>query len=234
MQPKNKDSASPAPWDRFETLLLDMDGTILDLAFDNYFWRELVPRCFARDRGIDESEAMELIFGRYAGKEGTLDWYCLDYWSAELGLNLVALKAASSQRIRYLPGAREFLATARRQRIRVVLVTNAHRHSLQIKAGVAGLSTWFEQLVTSHDYGRPKEHPEFWSDLQRGLNFNPDTTLFVDDSLPVLDAALEFGIQRAVAVRRPDTRKPPKDTGSHHYVDGVGDWAIAAAESDRL
>ncbi len=236
MQRKNKDTSDSAPWGMFETVLLDMDGTILDLAFDNYFWRELVPRCFARQQGVSEDQAREHIYASYAGKEGTLDWYCLDYWAAQLQMNLVALKAASSQRIRFLPGARDFLVTARRHPVRIVLVTNAHRHSLQIKSGVAGLAVWIDELVTSHDFGRPKEHPEFWSDLQTGLGFDPATTLFVDDSVPVLDAALAFGIGSAVAVRRPDTRKPPKDVADHHYVDGIGQWASpadpAGAKSD--
>jgi len=233
MRPKSKDSSDSAPWDIYETILLDMDGTILDLAFDNYFWRELVPRCFARQHGVSDAQARDHIYASYAGKEGTLDWYCLDYWTAQLKMDLVALKAASSQRIRFLPGARDFLVTARRHNMRIVLVTNAHRQSLRIKSGVAGLATWFDELVTSHDFGRPKEHLEFWSDLQRGLGFNPATTLFVDDSIPVLDAALEFGIRSAVAVRRPDTRKPPKDVEGHHYVDGIGQWAAANVPDDK-
>lgn len=30
-------------WQEVDTVLLDMDGTLLDLAFDNYFWQTLVP-----------------------------------------------------------------------------------------------------------------------------------------------------------------------------------------------
>ena len=30
-------------WTRIDTILLDMDGTLLDLGFDNFFWREHVP-----------------------------------------------------------------------------------------------------------------------------------------------------------------------------------------------
>ena len=105
-------------WHRHDTILLDMDGTVLDLAFDNYFWRELVPRCFARQSRLDDAAAREDVFERYARKEGSLDWYCLDYWSDELGLDLRALKLASSHRIRFLPGAKDFLLMAKASRKR--------------------------------------------------------------------------------------------------------------------
>jgi len=225
MQQECKDVSHQKPWGRFETILLDMDGTILDLAYDNYYWRELVPRCFSREHGVTEAEARDRIFSLYAGREGTLDWYCLDYWADQLQLDLVALKSASSHRIRFLPGARNFLATASRENVRIVLVTNAHQHSLQIKAGVTGLTNWFDETVSSHDIGQPKERQEFWNKLELDLGFDPATTLFVDDSLPVLDAALEYGLSSAVAVRKPDTRKAGKDIQNHHYIDGLGHWA---------
>ena len=34
-------------WNAINTVLLDMDGTILDLHFDNYFWKEYVPQKYA-------------------------------------------------------------------------------------------------------------------------------------------------------------------------------------------
>ena len=33
-----------------DTVLLDMDGTLLDLAFDNYFWQKLVPETWGREK----------------------------------------------------------------------------------------------------------------------------------------------------------------------------------------
>ena len=43
---------TPECWMRVETVLLDLDGTLLDLAFDNYFWRERVPAAYAAARAI--------------------------------------------------------------------------------------------------------------------------------------------------------------------------------------
>jgi HAD superfamily hydrolase (TIGR01509 family) len=208
-------------WQRYQTILLDMDGTVLDLAFDNYFWRELVPRCLARARRVTPERAREDIFELYAGKEGSLDWYCLDYWSRELDLDLRALKIASSHRIGFLPGAREFLVKLAASGKHVALVTNAHSHTLAVKKDVAGLSRYFECFVSAHDFGYAKEQPEFWPQLESQLGFDLEATLFIDDSLPVLDAAAAFGLGEVVAVTRPDTRMPDKHPGTHRSVPGL-------------
>jgi len=210
-------------WRSYETILLDMDGTVLDLAYDNYFWRELVPRCLARARQITREQAKHELYASYTSKEGSLDWYCLDYWSAELGLDIRQLKSASSQRICFLPGARACLTALSMHSSRVILVTNAHGHTLKIKKGVAGLEPYFHDFVTAHDFGYPKEHAEFWPALRAHLDFDPASTLFVDDSIPVLDAAVRFGINGVVAVTRPDTNLPPRQVPHHCTVARIAD-----------
>ncbi len=208
-------------WQECDTILLDMDGTLLDLSFDNWFWREAVPRCLVRAVGGPPVVVREELFEHFARKQGCLDWYCLDYWSRELRLDLRALKEASSHRIRYLPGAREFLQRAHASGKRLVLVTNAHAETLAVKKGVSGLGRFFEACISSHEFGLPKEAAGFWPQLQAGLGFDPGRTLFVDDSLPVLDAAARFGLAGVVAVSRPDTRLPVRVVEGHSAVEGV-------------
>lgn len=209
-------------WRKFDTILLDMDGTILDLAYDNYFWLELVPRCLARDRNADLAEVTTELFARFAEMRGRLEWYCLDYWTAELSLDLRALKSASSHRVRYLPGAVGFLRTLQASGKSVALVTNAHGHTLEIKKGVAGLGRWIDTFVSSHELGTPKESAAFWAKAQQRLGFDPETTLFIDDSVPVLDAAEACGIAGVLAVTRPDSRHPARVVERHASVEALG------------
>jgi HAD superfamily hydrolase (TIGR01509 family) len=206
---------------QFETILLDMDGTILDLAFDNYFWRELVPRCLARQRQLEQEQARADLFDLYAQVQGSLDWYCLDYWTRALGLDMRALKAASSQRIRFLPGAREFLVMLGETGKRVVLVTNAHEFALDLKKAVVGLDRYFDVFVSSHALGAAKEQAQFWTRLQAQLEFDPVSTVFIDDSQAVLDTAAAFGIGRVIAITRPDSGLPEVSPGAHSGVPNV-------------
>jgi len=208
-------------WQKFDTILLDMDGTILDLAFDNYFWRELVPRCLARQRNADLSEVSAELFAHFARMQGSLEWYCLDYWTNALALDLRALKSASSHRVRFLPGAVEFLEALQATGKPVALVTNAHAHTLDIKKGVTGLGRWIETFVSSHEFGAPKESTEFWRGVQQRLGFDPATTLFIDDSQAVLDSAAKCGIAGVLAITRPDSRRPVRAVERHPSVEAL-------------
>lgn len=192
-------------WDSVDTALLDMDGTLLDLNFDNYFWLELVPRRFAELHALDVAAARQLLSPRFAAKRGTLHWYCTDYWSRELGLDIAALKHEIREQVRFLPGAEEFLSRLQGRGVRRILVTNAHQDALSIKAAQTGLTRYFDAVVSSHQYGFPKEHPQFWRRLQAEMNLDPSRCLFVDDSLAVLRAARQHGIGQIFAISRPDS-----------------------------
>jgi putative hydrolase of the HAD superfamily len=211
-------------WQDFDTILLDMDGTVLDLAFDNYFWRQLVPAIYASQRGISVVQASEVIYSLYASRQGTLEWYCMEFWSEQLDLDLRLLKHSSRDRIRLLPGAAQFLDAVRRENKRLVLVTNAHPDALEIKRDQTGLNQWFDEYVSSHEYGIPKERQDFWHRLQAQLKFDAPKTLFVDDSLAVLDAARTFGLGGVVAIRKPGSGIPTRDFNDHHAIDGVNSW----------
>lgn len=216
-------NAAAVDWASIETVFLDMDGTLLDLAFDEWFWRELIPRHYAVRHGLSEAASRALLEPKFHAVAGTVDWYCIDHWTRALDLDVRALKRAAAGEIRYLPGAEEFLARLAALGKRVVLVTNAHPETLAIKDQRVELSRHFHAVYSSHPFGAPKEQPQFWPRLGRIEPFDASRTLFVDDSLPVLASARRHGIGHLRAVRRPDTRRGPKDTGAFTGVDGVLD-----------
>jgi len=232
-QSANQSHVKPAPrtqsivdWDRVHTVLLDMDGTLLDLRFDNYFWLEFLPKRYGDERGLALDEAQQELKPRFAAQQGTLQWYCTDHWSRELGLNVAALKHEARDHIRFLPGAEKFLITVRQMGRRLILATNAHLDSLSIKAQHTGLEKYLDAVISSHTFGVPKEHQDFWSHLELHVRshhdiFDRHECLFVDDSVSVLRAARDFGIAQIVAIAQPDSTRLAREISEFPAVTGI-------------
>ncbi len=211
------------PWDRIETILLDMDGTLLDLNFDNHFWLEFVPIRYAAKHGLTLEQAKDELIPRYAALRGKLEWYCLDYWSRELQLDLADLKREIAGLIRTLPHVVEFLHSGRAAGKALYLVTNAHPDALSLKMERTCLNRFFDHIISSHWLGFPKESPEFWPRLQQLQPFEPTRALLIDDSQPVLDAAAKFGINYTIGIARPDSKQPCKTIDGFTTIDDLGD-----------
>lgn len=210
-------------WREIDTVLLDMDGTLLDLHYDNHFWQVYVPEKYAERHGLPHEEAHAECFRRYNAKAGTLDWYCVDYWSEQLQLDIAALKEELAHLIAVHPDVPEFLQGARSAGKRVVLVTNAHHKSLNLKMQRTGLDVHFDAIYSSHEFGLPKENPDFWARLQVKELYDPARSLLADDSLPVLRSAQGYGIAHLLAIYQPDTRLPEKDVGGFAAIRRFGE-----------
>jgi 5'-nucleotidase len=216
-------TAARIDWSSIDTVLLDMDGTLLDLRFDNWFWRELIPHRYAAQNGLTAPDALELLQPKFHAIRGTMQWYCIDYWSRELGLDIARIKRAALDQVGYLPGAEQFLLKLKESGKRRVLVTNAHPTTLAIKDQQVGLTVHFDACYSTHLFDVPKEDAAFWPRLKAAEPFAAERTLFVDDSLPVLKAAHGFGIGWLRAIRRPDSAQPAQSTAPYVGVDRVAD-----------
>ena len=210
-------------WNAVDSVFLDMDGTLLDLHFDNHFWLEHVPLRYAETRGISVPQARDRILEMYRSREGTLEWYCIDHWSRELGLDIVLLKHEVNHLIAVHPHVVDFLEALAERGKRRVLVTNAHQKSIALKMEKTRLCGHFERILCSHDLRTPKESAEFWPRVQAIEPFDRKRTLFVDDSPSVLRAAKRYGFRWLLAVLMPDSRAPPHQAGGfaaiNHFAD---------------
>ncbi len=210
-------------WTLIDTVLLDMDGTLLDLHFDNHFWLEHVPLRYAEKQGISLEASKEDVYARCKAVEGTMDWYCVDYWSDQLGLDIPLLKEEVDHLIAVHPHVPEFLEAVRAAGKRSVLVTNAHGKSLALKMERTQLAGHFDNIVCSHDLGLPKENPAFWDKLNAVEPFNMQHSLLVDDSLSVLRSARFYGIRYTLAVYVPDSKQSRRDTEDFPAIEDFRD-----------
>ncbi len=209
-------------WSSLDTVLLDMDGTLLDLHYDTHFWLEHLPRRYAEFNNLTPDQARNMIIPMIQAERGSLNWYCTDYWSDRLSVNISELKAEVRDKIAYRPHVKPFLEALRTAGLRSVIVTNCHPDPLALKLHKTGLNHLVDDVVSSHKLGKPKEAPEFWADLLRIQPHDPARTLMVDDSFPVLESAVSAGIGQCLAILAPDSqiaphRAHPSIPSIHHF-----------------
>ena len=208
-------------WQEIDTLLLDIDGTLLDRNFDNVVWEDLLPARFGAANSLELDEAREMLEDhmRYVGR--TLDYYRTDYWTEYTGVNLLDLHEEAAHLLKFRTGTRRFLDWVRKKRIRSILATNADRDCLAMKDRYCGLSDEVETIVSCHDYGATKETQAFWVSLNSEHPFDRDRTLFIDDDEAVLGAAERYGIGHLLTIRQPDSKRPPRERLRFKSVDNL-------------
>lgn len=201
-------TAQPPDWSRIATVLLDMDGTLLDKHFDDYFWQQHLPEAFARRHGLTPSAAAEALARLYQSQELTLNWTDLDYWSRSLGLDIPTLKEEVAHLIALHPTTEEFLAYVRALARPIYLVTNAHTKTLELKLRRTGIDRYFDGTLCSCEVGFPKEDLRYWEAARERFGFAPEASLLVDDDPNVLATAATFGIRYVVQKLAPSSRRP--------------------------
>lgn len=204
-------------WQEIDTVLLDMDGTLLDLHFDNFFWTQHLPKRYVDIHGGELGQVSQTLMQRIMAERGSLNWYCLDYWSRELQVDIASLKEEIAHLIQPFPSTAGFLSALKESHCDAWLVTNAHRAGLDLKLRRTDLGQWLQRMVSSHDLATPKEDPRFWELLCAKWAFDPDRTLLIDDTRAVLDSAGRFGIRHLLTLVQPDSRSAPRQPDALFY-----------------
>ena len=219
----NKTGHLHLDWDNIETVMLDMDGTLLDLHFDNYFWLHYVPQCYARQNKLADEQAKQALLQRYAEVRGSLDWYCVDFWTDELDMDIARLKHELAEKIVIRPEVDDFLQWLNQHHKQVWLVTNAHPASLDLKMEKTGLHGHFDRLIHSHALGLAKEHTGFWEKLQDTASYRPQNTLLIDDNFEVLASARAYGIAHCLGIHLPDSQSEPVAHNDYYTIRNFSD-----------
>lgn len=196
-------------WADVDTVMFDMDGTLLDLHFDNYFWETLVPTTYGQRIGLDAEAAWAQLQQQYRALHGKLDWYCIDFWSEKLQLDIQAMKNDARDKIALRPNVLPLLSRLQAHNKKVWLVTNAHPGSLNLKMQHTGLRDQFQRTISSHELGLAKENEGFWTALRQVEHYDPERTVLFDDNFNVLARARTEGIRHLFGITLPDSQRPP-------------------------
>ena len=189
----------------YHTVLFDMDGTLLDLAFDNYIWMQLVPEIWAQQQQLDLITAKQRLYQFYLTHQGSLNWYSSQFWQQQLGIDVLALQQHHQDKIAPRPFCFELLQQLRSQNIACWLVTNADTHTLALKLKNVDLSPYFDIIISSETLGHPKEAQKFWQNLQQRHPFDAKSSILVDDNYDVLASAKQYGIGKMISILQPDS-----------------------------
>ncbi len=208
-------------WQKIQTVFLDMDGTLLDLHFDIYFWFEHVPQKYSEVHSVPCEQARDKLVKLFELHRGSMNWYCLDFWSQLLSLDIVTLKAEVRHKIAFRPNVLNFLQKLIDHKKKIIIVTDAHHDSIKLKFETTALHEWVDGVICSHDFNRPKQDPDFWLALHKEKPIDLETTLFIDDSLPVLRSAQAYGFKHLFLISQPDSQRPCQD---NNEFPAIGDF----------
>lgn len=207
-------------WSQIDDVLLDMDGTLLDRHFDNFFFEEELPRRYAALHRLSFEESRKRLMAMYRSVEGELAWTDLNYWTRRVGIDVVAMHKELDHMIGFLPGAEEFLRHLQQLGKRVTIITNAHSTGVSVKISKTGLDRYVDRIVDAFEVGYLKMRPEYWPNCQRLLGFDPKRSLFMDDDDGCLTAAKAFGVAHLVHSAKSSSQLPPAPLPQFFSVTG--------------
>ena len=179
-------------------ILSDLDGVILDLAYDIKFWELWLPEQVANQTNKSIEETKAEIKAEIDIQRGTLNFYDLNYWDDLLNVDCMQIFKEKTERCSYLRGSYEALQRLSTLKNPKHILTNGDPRIQEYKAETQNFLEFFDSIFYSMHAGYPKEEKEFWALARHNLNLNFEDAIFIDDNFEVVTAAVKAGINQVI------------------------------------
>ena len=80
----------------------------------------------------------------------------------------------------------------------MILITNAHRKTLNIKLQKYDLSPYFDEMVCAHELHYVKEDVQLWYMLRSRYRIDFEKTVLIEDTIKNIYTGLSAGISKAI------------------------------------
>ena len=187
-------------------ILSDLDGVILDLAYDKKFWELWLPEQVTRQTNKSIEEAKAEIMTEIDIQRGTLNFYDLNYWDDLLNVDCMQIFQEKEERCSYLAGSYEALQRLSTLKNPKYILTNGDPRIQEYKAETQNFLEFFDSIFYSMHAGYPKESKEFWALARHNLNLEFEDAIFIDDDLKVVSAAAKAGIKQVAWITQGKNR----------------------------
>ena len=180
---------------------LDLDGTIVNRDYVDYFWLELVPTLYSERHGLNLEDAKREVQRQY-DEIGPKDlrWYNPEYWFQRFGLDSGMLSWALEEAGRFVKPYRDALEfiEAVKGEVQLVLSTSASCEFIKLVfARVPELEQAFAHVFSStSDFSLPGKPPEFYKAILKQLGAEPSEIIHAGD-----DEEADYRIPASLGIR---------------------------------
>ena len=203
-----------------------MDGTLLDLAYDDFIWNDLLPIRYAQQHGCSLEQSQKILHTFYQEHNHTLNWYSSRFWTSKVDVDVLAMQIEHKDKVAFRPYCLELLNYLKQNGYPIWLATNADCSGLQFKLEQMGIANYFDVIVSSEQIGHAKEFIEFWQGLNALHPFNAQDVYFIDDTEKVLNGAKKYGIVNLLSIAQPSSSKAAREVAAYPMLDKLTDLIL--------